>query len=178
MNNPHYHRQKNKLLKIRKLIWTLLFGTTVFYAVLGFVLQSQHVFEPSMTPLNEANLYFSLKLGMLALSAGNFWLASFLRKKGWGAPGLGLYQQKGITETDGKEFTKEEKSDLRMAHKLFSVDIVSWALSEAIAIYGFPVFLLFGKISDLLLFVGLAGMGFYIFRPQPIPKRHQPFSSS
>ena len=171
MSHPDYIHLKEKLLRNRKWAWYALCVAIGLYVLIGIYFQSQGKFDPFMTPSDEPYLYFPFKVGFLALSAGNLWFANYLRNKRWGLSRINTVDQLGISKGDWEKLTQEERTDLSRVQKILAIDLTSWALSEAIAIYGFVLFFSFGLLSDLVLLIGIAALGLYLYRPQAIPKR-------
>jgi hypothetical protein len=165
MNNLNYGEIEDKFFRIRKLLWWVLIGCLGVYAVLGFFLQARMGLEAALSPTESPGLYAAVKLGLLALSAGHLWLGGYLCKKNGGRLSTKPAEPFKLSPGQLSGLTEEQRAQVTALQKQFAGEITAWGLMEAIGIYGFVVFFLFGAIEDLLLFIGIAGIGFYYSRP-------------
>ena len=79
-------------------------------------------------------------------------------------------EQLKLSTAQWEQLTDEQRAALVEHQKRFAAETASWAISEGPAIYGFVLFFIFGDLTDLLLFIGIAAVGFIMYRPQAISR--------
>jgi len=168
----NYNQIEEKIFMVRKLLWSALFASLAFYAAVGFMLRGQLSAHPIIDSGSEAALYSNLRIGLLCLAAAHLWLAGAIRGKGENQRTTGTAPRTfRVPDAAWEQLTEEQRMTLGGLKKRLTTEVVAWALSEAAGIYGFVLFFLFGSFDDLLLFIGIAVIGFVLYRPKTLSRQ-------
>jgi hypothetical protein len=174
----NFKQIEEKAFLVRKVLWAALFASLAFYLIIGFFLQSPLTDRPIIDPQGRADLYSKLRLAFICLAAVNLWLAGLIRNKGAARPatppGARPFQ---MPDAAWDQMTDEERMRLSGIKKRLTTELAAWALSEAAGLYGFVLFILFGRFNDLLFFIAIAAVGFILNRPQALSRSGIPLSS-
>lgn len=128
----------------------MVFSVLIYAGVVEFLVRSKDPFA-GFSPL-PPDVYNMLRMILFILGIIDFALIPFLRK-------CRLTMQQGCGSLPAD-------SQPNPAGKLFSVSIISMALSESIAIYGLVLFLLNGARVDFYVFFFLSLIAFTAFFPR------------
>ena len=162
------NRIEEKLLMNRKFLWAGLVCCLPLYFVEGLFLSSPSISEPLLNPQSHPQAYFFFRLFLLFVAGADLWFAGFLRRKSMNEGVAVPLEELNVSIKDWDALLEEQRDRIRHICRFVRGETLAWNLSMAVSILGFILFLLSAMFGDLLLFVLLAGVGFFLFRPQPL----------
>ena len=128
------------------LIWCGLLGSLIIYLLIGYLIRDQ-------IRSGEPQLQYRLFRNIVFLIAAAHFMGTFVFKKAW---------LQVNTNRPGASPTSHEKG----LAKYRSGSIITWALSEAIAVYGFLFLILFGDFQNFAILLAIAAFALFMHRPK------------